>query len=46
MGAEPAFQGLCDISDLGKTNGGQNASYGILAQSEGDENATLDEKKI
>ncbi|XP_060090842.1 protein NPAT isoform X3 [Heteronotia binoei] len=45
--SDPAFQGLFDMFDFGKTKGSKNASHGILAQSGGEENAMLvDEENL
>ncbi|XP_077197708.1 protein NPAT isoform X2 [Paroedura picta] len=45
--SDPAFQGLFDMFDFGKTKGSKSAPQGILAQSGGEENAMLvDEENL
>ncbi|XP_061484639.1 protein NPAT isoform X2 [Rhineura floridana] len=45
--SDPAFQGLFDIFDFGKSKGGRNASQSIPAQNGGVENAILvDEENL
>ncbi|KAL8191036.1 UNVERIFIED_CONTAM: hypothetical protein K2H54_066892 [Gekko kuhli] len=45
--SDPAFQGLFDMFDFGKTKGSKNTSHGILAQSGAEENAMLvDEENL
>ncbi|XP_015270299.1 PREDICTED: protein NPAT [Gekko japonicus] len=45
--SDPAFQGLFDMFDFGKTKGSKNTPHGILAQSGEEENAMLvDEENL
>nr|XP_056714569.1 protein NPAT [Euleptes europaea] len=45
--SDPAFQGLFDVFDFGKTKGIKNASHNMLVQSGGEENTMLvDEENL
>ncbi|XP_054829225.1 protein NPAT isoform X2 [Eublepharis macularius] len=45
--SDPAFQGLFDMFDFGKSKGNRNGSHGILAQDGGEENTMLvDEENL